>query len=315
MVVLNEIEPGRVKLVIASSSPLQRGEVLVGLRPRLIGEAEAGLLRLERVELNEGGVPSRAVSTTIERLQVVEAEGHVSFGKDRDGRCYADETPMKFRGADVTGNLLGPWAVVGADVVRGKNVAYVANGNGELPIYVWRMDAGWDFSNIESLGNAESEPLVRPSEDQPNGDGMDAPVGNVGRSVIEENGLVALTQDGDGVLFANSEAIIFAGGSLLMPFGSEFEPVAAEVVDGRNEVLFRGMSGEIQRTIHDQNWAFIGVDDRHVERFFATLASDSETAQLEGGRMLAEAEIDFELELTGDAILGPTLIPRGQAGP
>ena len=316
MVVLNEIEPGRVKLVIASTAPLQRGEVLVGLRPRLIGEVEAGLLRLERVELNEGGVPSRAVSTTIERLHVVEAEGHVSFGKDRDGRCYADETPMKYRGSNVTEAILGSWAVLGADVLRGKNVTYVTSENFESPTHVWRMGDDWEFGDIfDELGNLSSVQLFRASRGQLFEVGTDSPADNADYSVIEERGLVSLVKDGDGVLYANDVAIVFAGGSLVTPFGSEFEPVAADIISERKEVLFRRSDGQIQRTIHDQNWAFIGVDDRQVERFFATLASDSESAQLEGGRMLAEAEIDFELELTGDAILGPTLIPRGQAGP
>lgn len=311
MVFLNEIEPGRAKLVMASTEPLSRGEVLVGFRPRLIGAAESGLLRLERVELNEGGITARPVSANVERLHIVEAAGHVSLGKDRDGRHYADNTPMKYRGSDVAGNVLGTWAVFGADVVRGRNVAHVARAETETPTHVWRMAAGWDFGGIEGLGNAGSVMLSRGTGRQPDGDGTDSSAGDASREFIEENGLISLTRDGNGLLYANNTTIIFAGGALVMPFGGEFEPVAAEVVDGRNEVLFHSNRGETRRTIHDQNWAFIGADERQSERLFVTLAADSRSAQLERDRILAEAERDFDVELNGDGVLGPTLLSRG----
>jgi len=305
MVLLNEIGPGRVKVVIASTQPIPRGETLVTLRPQLISGAGDATLTLERVELNEGNVASHPVSAIIERMQVVEDSGDIAFGKDREGRHFAGNTPMKYRGAEVRQNLFGVWSVVGAEKVRGRNVSYVKRGDEVEPSHVWRMSEDWDFGGIESLGNASSEPLAARGGDSTNA----GPSSGFSGEDIESGGAVTLRQDIDGRLFANDVAVLFAGGALMQPFEGSFRPIAAEVVGGENQILFQNDEGVIRRTIHRSDWAFVAVEGLEPEGIVVSTQQEPEQLRLQRSRMLAFAEQDFGVELTGDGVVGLPLPP------
>ncbi len=309
MVLLNEIGPGRVKVVIASTQPIPRGERLVTLRPQLISGAGDATLTLERVELNEGNVASHPVSAIVERMQVVEDSGDIAFGKDREGRHFAGNTPMKYRGAEVRQNLFGVWSVVGAEKVRGRNVSYVKRGDEVEPIHVWRMSEDWDFGGIESLGNASSEPLAARGGDSTNA----GPSAGFSGEDIESGGAVALRRDIDGRLFANDVAVLFAGGALMQPFEGSFRPIAAEVVGGENQILFQNDEGVIRRTIHRSDWAFVAVDGLEPEGVVMSAQQEPEQLRLQRNRMIAFAEQDFGVELTGDGVVGLPLSQRPAA--
>ncbi|NBP89278.1 MAG: hypothetical protein EBU59_12440, partial [Planctomycetia bacterium] len=156
-VVANVIEPGRLRLGIASSRPLPDQEAIATLTFTVDVLADETPITIKTASLDEGRVAATPVGGGFAALEPIEQEGEVRLSRNRDGLFYANNHRLRFRGQPVR-QQLAAWSLLGAETIAGKNVAFVRHASGAE--HRWRLDNEWSFKDpFEAIGNADVLPL------------------------------------------------------------------------------------------------------------------------------------------------------------
>jgi len=156
---------------------------------------------------------------------------------------------------------------------------------------------------FEGLGNAGTQSLT------PAARGSLAPAGDANgsqqellRKVIESSGSITLSRDTLGILYANETAIAFGGVATVMgwPDGSGAQyvwpAIAAETIDGTNQMLLRQPEGETYTTFaFDAQWQQVADISEN------SVVDPAGQAQLWDDEIAFGTDIDLDGEIGGGA--------------
>jgi hypothetical protein len=218
---------------------------------------------------------------------VVEAEGLVTLAADRAGQLFADGQAVRFSGAPVNSNAMvaSGFTPLAAENIAGTNSIVWRHSTGA--IHLWRLDASWNFISSDGwhMPGAAGYFLTEAGFGQDfNGDEF------IGEPSVIERGFVTLTADRAGRLYANDQAILFAGTPVNynLMVASGFTPVAAGVSAGRNVIVWRHSTGALHFWRLDASWKFISSDGW----------------QMPGSAEYRDTESIFWKDFNGDGITG-----------
>ena len=187
--------------------------------------------------------------------------GSVEPAYDGRGGMSIGEVPVTFAGVPVNVHALADagFTPVAVDDTAGRRSIVWRHASGAL--HFWRLDGDWRHVSSDGWvppGTAASAALEAAVGVDVNGDGVVgvalAPVGLSAR--------VSLARSAEGFLFAAGAGVTFAG----EPVGVErmaaagFAPVAADVVAGRQTIVWRHASGALHFWRLDAGWQHVASD-------------------------------------------------------
>ncbi|MDA9717897.1 S8 family serine peptidase [Planctomycetaceae bacterium] len=151
-VVANIIQPGQLRLAIASSQSLPDQQAIATLNFTVNALADVTPITVKTASLDEGRVASATVEGGFAALQPIENDGQVRLSRNRNGLFYANNKRLKFRGQPVQAQLAA-WSLLGAETVQGKNIAFVRHDSGAQ--HRWSLDSEWSFGDpFTAISNA-----------------------------------------------------------------------------------------------------------------------------------------------------------------
>ena len=151
-VVANIIEPGRLRLAVASSQPLPDQQAIASLTFTVNTLADVTPITVKTASLDEGRVAATSVEGGFAALTPIENDGQVRLSRNRNGLFYANNKRLKFRGQPVQAQLAA-WSLLGAETVEGKNIAFVRHASGAQ--HRWSLDSEWSFEDpFTAISNA-----------------------------------------------------------------------------------------------------------------------------------------------------------------
>ena len=197
---------------------------------------------------------------------VLETVGSVSLTTDVAGYLRADGAVIQFGGNPVhyQGMIDQGWTAVAADVIESVNtLVFQQNGTGVL--HFWRLSDSW--VQQESYGWQQPGSAEAYASEVAFGMDFDAD-GFLGGPplAVESAGSITLGRNAAGEYFAGSGGswtpIIYEGFPLSdATFPGFLTPVAAERVDGTNQVLFRNPGGPLITFSFNDSWAYTATND------------------------------------------------------
>ncbi|NBP89359.1 MAG: hypothetical protein EBU59_12860, partial [Planctomycetia bacterium] len=300
-VVSNLIAPGQLKLAVASGTPLPTNEELASLPFTVTGLTGATEVAIQTAALNEGLIDSQPVGGGFAALTPIETDGVVVLSRNTGGALYAGNTRLAYEGGDVTERFLNRWAVLAADETAQGPAVLLKQDQDTVPKHRLRADDAWALYGVfEGLGNAGTQSLT------PAARGSLTPAGDANgsqqellRKVIESIGSITLSRDTLGILYANETAIAFGGVATVMgwPDGSGAQyvwpAIAAETIDGTNQMLLRQPEGETYTTFaFDAQWQQVAD------------ISENSVVDPAGQAQLWDDEIAFGIDIDLDGEIG-----------
>jgi YVTN family beta-propeller protein len=199
-------------------------------------------------------------------LVTLESTGAVSLAVNDAGYLQADGAVIQFGGNPVhyQGMIDQGWTAVAADVIEGVNtLVFQQNGTGVL--HFWRLSDSW--VQQESYGWQQPGSAEAYASEVAFGMDFDAD-GFLGGPplAVESAGSTTLGRNAAGEYFAGSGGswtpIIYEGFPLSdATFPGFLTPVAAERVDGTNQVLFRNPGGPLITFSFNDSWAYTATND------------------------------------------------------
>ncbi|QEI41649.1 Poly(beta-D-mannuronate) C5 epimerase 7 [Dolichospermum sp. UHCC 0315A] len=231
----------------------------------------------------------------------IESAGNSKLVKDATNKYFTQigtntPTAIKNGGQQIYENIYAGWQTLAAETVNGENQVLWKNVSGNY-LHIWSLDSNWNW--VSSQGNwglNSAEALTQETNFgiDANGDGV---IGNP-YTAIESAGNTKLVKDATNKYFTqigtNTPTAIKNGGQQIYEnIYAGWQTIAAETVNGDNQVLWKNISGNYLHIWHlDNNWNWV-------------------SSQGNWGLNSAEAltqETNFAIDANGDGVIGYTPI-------
>jgi hypothetical protein len=199
----------------------------------------------------------------------IESAGNTKLVKDADNKYFAQiglntTTAIKNGGQQIYQDIYGSgWQTIAAETVNGVNQVLWKNVSGNY-LHIWRLDSNWNWVSSEGnwgLNSAEALTQETNFGIDANGDGA---IGNIS---IESAGNTKLVKDSTNKYFTqiglNTTTAIKNGGQQISQdiYGSDWQTIAAETVNGVNQVLWKNVSGNYLHIWRlDSNWNWVSSE-------------------------------------------------------
>ena len=231
----------------------------------------------------------------------IESAGNTKLVKDTTNKYFAQigtNTPIAIKngGQQISQDIYGSgWQTIATETVNGDNQVLWKNVSGNY-LHIWHLDSNWNWVSSEGnwgLNSAEALTQETVFGIDANGDGV------IGYTPIELAGNTKLVKDSTNKYFTqigtNTPTAIKNGGQQIYQdiYGSGWQTIAAETVNGDNQVLWKNVSGNYLHIWHlDSNWNWVSSEGNW-------------------GLNSAEAltqETVFGIDANGDGVIGYTPI-------
>jgi hypothetical protein len=234
---------------------------------------------------------------------IIEANGNTTFLKDATNKYFTQigtNTPIAIKngGQQISQNIYGSdWQTIAAETVNGVNQVLWKNIAGNY-LHIWRLDSNWNLVSSEGqfgLNSAEAFTQETNFGIDANGDGV---IGNP-YTPIESAGNTKLVKDPTNKYFTqvgtNSPIAIKNGGQQISQniYGSDWQTIAAETVNGNNQVLWKNIAGNYLHLWRlDNNWNWVSSEGNWA---------------LNSAEALTQ-ETNFGIDANSDGVIGYTPI-------
>ncbi|MBS9391304.1 MAG: hypothetical protein HEQ33_21370 [Dolichospermum sp. WA123] len=239
----------------------------------------------------------------------IESAGNTKLVKDSTNKYFTqvgtnNPIAIKNGGQQIYQDIYGSgWQTIAAETVNGDNQVLWKNVSGNY-LHIWHLDNNWNWVSSEGnwgLNSAEALTQETNFSIDANGDGV---IGNP-YTAIESAGNTKLVKDPTNKYFTqvgtNTPIAIKNGGQQIYQdiYGSGWQTIAAETVNGDNQVLWKNVSGNYLHIWHlDNNWNWVSSEGNW-------------------GLNSAEAftqETNFAIDANGDGVIGSGYTPIESAG-
>ena len=201
----------------------------------------------------------------------IESVGNTKLVKNVDNKYFAQvrnkypNRHQKWWTTNLPKHLPFRWQTLAAETVNGDNQVLWKNTTGNY-LHIWHLDNNWNWVSSEGAwGLNSAEALIQETNFgiDTNGDGV---IGNP-YTAIESVGNTKLVKDTTNKYFAqvgtNTPTAIKNGGQQISQniYGSDWQTIAAETVNGDNQVLWKNISGNYLHIWHlDNNWNWVSSE-------------------------------------------------------
>jgi hypothetical protein len=201
----------------------------------------------------------------------IESAGNTKLVKDATNKYFTQvgtNTPIAIKngGQQIYQDIYGSgWQTIAAETVNGDNQVLWKNVFGNY-LHIWHLDNNWNWVSSEGnwgLNSAEALTQETNFAIDANGDGS---IGS-GYTAIESAGNTKLVKDATNKYFTqigtNTQTAIKNGGQQIYQdiYGSGWQTIAAETVNGDNQVLWKNVSGNYLHIWHlDNNWNWVSSE-------------------------------------------------------
>jgi hypothetical protein len=201
----------------------------------------------------------------------IESAGNTKLVKDATNKYFTQigtNTPIAIKngGQQIFQDIYGSgWQTIAAETVNGDNQILWKNVSGNY-LHIWHLDNNWNWVSSEGnwgLNSAEALTQETNFAIDANGDGS---IGS-GYTAIESAGNTKLVKDATNKYFAqvgtNTPTAIKNGGQQIFQdiYGSGWQTIAAETVNGDNQILWKNVSGNYLHIWHlDNNWNWVSSE-------------------------------------------------------
>jgi hypothetical protein len=238
---------------------------------------------------------------TIGINNLIESAGNTKLVKDATNSYFtqigtATPTAIKNGGQQIYQNIYAGWQTLAAETVNGDNQVLWKNTNSNY-LHIWHLDNNWNWVSSEgNWGLNSAEGLTQETNFQldTNGDGV---IGNF-YTPIESVGNTKLVKDATNSYFtqigtATPTAIKNGGQQISQDIYAGWQTLAAETVNGDNQVLWKNVPGNYLHIWHlDNNWNW-----GSSEGVWALNSADAFTQ-----------EINFGIDANGDGVIGTPVL-------
>jgi hypothetical protein len=243
-----------------------------------------------------------AVTGTIANDDVftpIESAGNTKLVKDTTNKYFTqigtnNPTAIKNGGQQIYQDIYGSgWQTIAAETVNGVNQVLWKNITGNY-LHIWRLDSNWNWVSSEGqfgLNSADAFTQETNFGIDTNGDGV---IGNP-YTAIESAGNTKLVKDSTNKystqIGTNNPIAIKNGGQQIYQdiYGSGWQTIAAETVNGVNQVLWKNITGNYLHIWHlDSNWNWVSSEGQ-----FGLNSADAFTQ-----------ETNFGIDANSDGVIG-----------
>ncbi|WP_254446949.1 lectin-like protein [Dolichospermum sp. UHCC 0259] len=231
----------------------------------------------------------------------IESAGNSKLVKDATNKYFTQigtntPTAIKNGGQQIYQNIYAGWQTLAAETVNGENQVLWKNTAGNY-LHIWRLDNNWNWVSSEGqfgLNSAEAFTQETNFGIDANGDGV---IGNPGGNpyiLIESAGNTKLVKDATNKYFAqvgtNTPSAIKNGGQqIFQDVYAGWQTLAAETVNGENQVLWKNVPGNYLHIWRlDNNWNWVSSEGQFA------LGSGAAFTQ----------ETNFGIDANGDGLIG-----------
>ena len=227
----------------------------------------------------------------------IESAGNTKLVKDSTNKYFTQvgtNTPIAIKngGQQIYQNIYGSdWQTLAAETVNGDNQVLWKNVAGNF-LHIWRLDSNWNWVSSEgqyALNSADAFIQETKFGIDANGDGV---IGNP--TPIESVGNTKLVKDPTNKYFTqigtNTPTAIKNGGQqIYQDIYAGWQTLAAETVNGDNQVLWKNVAGNFLHIWHlDSNWNLVSGEGQ-----YALNSADAFTQ-----------ETNFGIDTNSDGIIG-----------
>ncbi|QEI41830.1 hypothetical protein BMF77_02431 [Dolichospermum sp. UHCC 0315A] len=225
----------------------------------------------------------------------IEAVGNTKLVKDSTNKYFTQigtNTPIAIKngGQQIYQNIYAGWQTIAAETVNGDNQVLWKNVSGNY-LHIWHLDNNWNWVSSEGnwgLNSAEALTQETNFSIDANGDGV------IGYTSIESAGNTKLVKDSTNKYFTqigtNTPIAIKNGGQqIYQNIYAGWQTIAAETVNGDNQVLWKNVSGNYLHIWHlDNNWNWVSSEGN-----WGLNSADAFTQ-----------ETNFGIDANGDGVIG-----------
>ncbi|MDM3863169.1 MAG: bluetail domain-containing putative surface protein, partial [Aphanizomenon gracile PMC644.10] len=237
----------------------------------------------------------------------IESAGNTKLVKDSTNKYFTQagtNTPISIKnsGQQIYQNIYTGWQTLAAETVNGVNQVLWKNVPGNY-LHIWRLDNNWNWVYSEgnwALNSAEALTQETNFGIDANGDGL---IGNP-YTPTESAGNTKLVKDTTKKYFTQigtntPTAIKNAGQQIYQDIYTGWQTIAAETVNGVNQVLWKNVPGNYLHIWRlDNNWNWISSEGNWA---------------LNSAEALTQ-ETNFGIDANGDGLIGNPYTPTESAG-
>jgi hypothetical protein len=196
-------------------------------------------------------------------FSTIESKGNTSLLQRADNAPFVDIAGSRLAVSSPWGTPVGStssqWQMLAAETINGVNQILFRNNTGNF-LHTWTLDSNWAWTNsfgAISPSSAQGWDLESSFQVDANNDGfIGAPF-----STIESKGNTSLLQRADNAPFVDIAgsrlAVSSPWGTPVGSTSSQWQMLAAETINGVNQILFRNNTGNFLHTwTLDSNWAW-----------------------------------------------------------
>ena len=197
----------------------------------------------------------------------IESAGNTTFLKDAANKYFTQvgtATPITIKagGQQIYQDIYAGWQTLAAETVNGDNQVLWKNVSGNF-LHIWHLDSNWNWVSSEGnwgLNSAEALTQETNFGVDANGDGK------IGYAIIESAGNTTFLKDAANKYFtqvgtATPIAIKAGGQQIYQDIYAGWQTLAAETVNGDNQVLWKNVSGNFLHIWHlDSNWNWVSSE-------------------------------------------------------
>jgi hypothetical protein len=231
----------------------------------------------------------------------VESSGNTKLVKDTANKFFAQvgegiPTAINNGGVQIFQNIYAGWQTLAAETVNGVNQVLWKNVSGNF-LHIWRLDNNWNWVSSEGQFGFNSADAFTQETNfgiDANGDGVIGnPAGNP-YILIESSGNTKLVKDTDNKFFAQvgqtiPTAIKNSGVQIFQNIYAGWQTLAAETVNGENQVLWKNTAGNYLHIWRlDNNWNWVSSEGQFALNSAAAFTQ----------------ETNFGIDTNGDGIIG-----------
>ncbi|WP_233467081.1 lectin-like protein [Dolichospermum flos-aquae] len=215
---------------------------------------------------------------------LIESSGNTKLVKDTDNKFFAQvgqtiPTAIKNSGVQIFQNIYAGWQTLAAETVNNENQVLWKNTAGNY-LHIWRLDNNWNWVSSEgqyALNSADAFTQETKFGIDANGDGV---IGS-GYTAIESAGNTKLVKDATNKYFAQvgtstPTAIKNGGVQIFQDVYAGWQTLAAETVNGVNQVLWKNISGNFLHIWNlDNNWNWVSSEGQFALNSADALAKET----------------------------------------
>ena len=207
----------------------------------------------------------------------IESSGNTKLVKDTANKFFAQvgegiPTAINNGGQQIFQNIYAGWQTLAAETVNGVNQVLWKNISGNF-LHIWNLDNNWNWVSSEGQYAFNSAAAFTQETNfgiDANSDGViGSPAGNP-YILIESSGNTKLVKDTANKFFAQvgqaiPTAIKNGGVQIFQDVYAGWQTLAAETVNGVNQVLWKNISGNFLHIWNlDNNWNWVSSEGQYA---------------------------------------------------